>query len=199
MTNPDPFKTYLQKLRQNLSTGAATEHTHRSALEALLETVDDGVLVTNEPRRVECGAPDYVITRAHTPIGYVEAKDVGTNLDTAERSEQLRRYRASLNNLILTDYLEFRWYVEGEHRETARLATVTRDGKVKRSKGGVQAVTDLLQKFFAQEAPTLGRPRELAWRMAALARMIRNLIEETFRREAEEGMLHAQLKAFRET
>ena len=196
MTNPDPFKTYLQKLRQK---GAATEHTHRSALEALLETVGDGVLATNEPRRVECGAPDYIITRAHTPIGYVEAKDVGASLDTAERSEQLRRYRASLNNLILTDYLEFRWYVEGEHRETARLATVTRDGKVKRSKDGVQAVADLLQKFLVQEVPIHGRPGELAQRMAALARMTRDLIEETFRRETEQGMLHAQLKAFRET
>ena len=199
MTNPDPFKTYLQKLQKNLSTGAATEHTHRSALEALLEAVGDGVLATNEPRRIECGAPDYVITRAQTPIGYVEAKDVGASLDTAERSEQLRRYRASLNNLILTDYLEFRWYVEGEHRETARLATVTRDGEVKRSKDGVQAVADLLQKFLAQEVPIHGRPGELAQRMAALARMTRDLIEETFRRETEQGMLHAQLKAFRET
>jgi len=199
MTNPDPFKTYLQKLQKNLSTGAATEHTHRSALEALLEAVGDRVLATNEPSRVECGAPDYVITRAHTPIGYVEAKDVGASLDTAERSEQLQRYRASLNNLILTDYLEFRWYVEGEHRETARLATVTRDGKVKRSKDGVQAVADLLQKFLVQEVPIHGRPGELAQRMAALARMTRGLIEETFRWETEQGMLHAQLKAFRET
>ena len=199
MSNPDPFKTYLQKLQKNLSTGAATEHTHRSALEALLEAVGDGVLATNEPRRVECGAPDYVITRAQTPIGYVEAKDVGASLDTAERSEQMRRYRASLNNLILTDYLEFRWYVEGEHRETARLATMTRDGQVKRSKGGAQAVSDLLQKFLVQEVPIHGRPRELAQRMAALARLTRDLIEETFRRETEQGMLHAQLKAFRET
>jgi len=199
MSNPDPFRAYLQRLRTNLSTGAATEHTHRSALEALLETVGDGVLATNEPRRVECGAPDYIITRAQTPIGYVEAKDVGTSLDTAERSEQMQRYRASLNNLILTDYLEFRWYVEGEYRETARLATVTRDGKVKRSGGGAQAVADLLQKFLAQEVPIHGRPGELAQRMAALARMTRDLIEETFRRETKQGMLHAQLKAFRET
>jgi len=199
MTNPDPFRTYLQELRRNLSTGSATELTHRAALQALLEALGDGVQAINEPQRVECGAPDYILTRAGTPIGYVEAKDIGTSLDTAERSEQLGRYRASLSNLILTDYLEFRWYVEGEHRETARLATVTRDGQVKRSKGGAQAVSDLLQKFFAQEVPTLGRPRELAERMAALARMTRNLIEETFRRETEEGTLHAQLKAFRET
>ncbi len=199
MSNPDPFRTYLQKLWKNLSTGAATEHSHRPALQELLEAVADGVSVINEPRRVACGAPDYVITHAHTPIGYVEAKDVGANLDAAERSEQVRRYRASLNNLILTDYLEFRWYVEGEHRETARLATVTGDGEVKRSRGGTQAVADLLQKFFVQEMPSQGRPRELARRMAALARMIRDLIEETFRREAGQGMLHAQLKAFRET
>ncbi len=199
MSNSDPFKTYLQKLRRNLSTGAATEHTHRPALQDLLEAAGDRVLAINEPRRVECGAPDYIITRAHTPIGYVEAKDVGTSLDVAERSEQMRRYRASLNNLILTDYLEFRWYVEGERRETARLATVTRDGKIKRSKDGVQAVASLLQKFLLQEVPIHGRPGELARRMAALARMMRDLIEETFRRETEQGMLHAQLKAFRET
>jgi len=199
MGDSDSFNTYLRKLRRNLSTGEATEHTHRLALQALLEAVGDGVSVVNEPRRVECGAPDYVITRAHTPIGYVEAKDVGASLDTAERSEQLRRYRASLNNLILTDYLEFRWYVEGEHRQTARLATVTKDGKVKSSRAGVQAVADLLQNFFVQEVPIHARAGELAQRMAALARMTRDLIEETFRRETEQGMLHAQLKAFRET
>jgi len=80
MGNPDLFKTYLQVLQRSLSTGAATEHTHRPALQYLLEAVGDGVLVINEPKRVECGAPDYIITRAKTPIGYVEAKDVGTNL-----------------------------------------------------------------------------------------------------------------------
>jgi len=80
MSNPDPFKTYLQKLQQSLSTGAATEHTHRLALQYLLEAVSDGVSAINEPKHVECGAPDYIITRAKTPIGYVEAKDVGTSL-----------------------------------------------------------------------------------------------------------------------
>ncbi len=55
------------------------------------------------------------------------------------------------------------------------------------------------QKFFIQEVPTIGRPRDLAQRMAALARLIRKLIEETFSREIEEGALHAQFKAFRDT
>ncbi len=194
-----PFKVYLKELQKNLSTGQATEHTHRSALKTLLESVGENITAINEPKRIECGAPDYIITRAGTPIGYVEAKDVGVSLDAAERSEQMRRYRDSLSNLILTDYLEFRWYVEGEQRETARLATLTIDGRIRARRGGIQAVSGLLQKFFAQVAPTVGTPRELAQRMAALAGMTRDLIEETFKRESEEGMLHAQLKAFRET
>jgi len=194
-----PFRVYLKELQKNLSTGQATEQTHRSALKTLLESVGENITAINEPKRIECGAPDYIIARAGTPIGYVEAKDVGRSLDAAERSEQLRRYRESLNNLILTDYLEFRWYVEGEHRETARLATLTIDGRIRTRRGGIQGVSGLLQKFLAQAAPTVGTPKELAQRMAALARMTRDLIEETFKRESEEGALHAQLKAFRET
>ena len=197
--SPDVFRDYLRNIEKSLATGSATEHTHRPALKALLEAVGENVTAINEPQRIECGAPDYIITRAGTPVGYVEAKDVGRSLDAAERSEQMRRYRESLNNLILTDYLEFRWYVEGEHRETARLATLTSDGRVRTRRGGDQAVSGLLQKFFAQMMPTVGTPQELAQRMAALARMTRDLIEETFRRESEEGALHAQLKAFRET
>ncbi len=194
-----PFKLYLQEIEKNLSTGQATEQTHRLALEALLEAVGEGITAINEPRRIECGAPDYILTRAGTPVGYVEAKDVGKSLDEAERSGQLARYRESLSNLVLTDYLEFRWYVEGEHRETARLATLTSDGRVRARRDGIQAVSELLQKFFAQVVPTVGTPKELAQRMAALARMTRDLIQETFKRESEEGALHAQLKAFRET
>ena len=74
MSTSDPFGTYLRQLQKNLSTGAASEHTRRSALKALLEATGHGVLAINEPKRVECGAPDY-ITRAGTPIGYVEANE----------------------------------------------------------------------------------------------------------------------------
>ena len=84
-----------------------------------------GLTATNEPRHVECGAPDFVISTktAHGPliVGYIETKDVGIGLDEVERSEQLRRYFAGLRNLILTDYLEFRWYVDGQLRQKAQL------------------------------------------------------------------------------
>jgi len=182
----------------NIFLEALLEQEKTASVRSFLESTDVESLF-NEPKRVECGAPDYIITCAETPIGYVEAKDIGADLSKEERSDQIRCYCVSLNNLILTDYLEFRWYVKGEHRETVRLATVTLDGKVKRSKDGAQAVADLFQRFFAQEVPVIGRPQDLVQRMAALARMIRELIEETFKRESETATLHAQLEAFRET
>ncbi len=199
MVDVTPLRSYLRSIEQNLATGDATEHTHRSALETLIESLGDGLQAINEPRRIACGAPDLIVVRGQTPIGTIEAKDVGTNLEAVEGSEQLERYRDSLHNLILTDYLAFRWYVGGELRETARLGRVARDGSIERDSDGLQAVADLLERFYAQQVPTIGRPVELAGRMAALARMIRGLIEETFARESERGSLHAQMQAFRET
>ena len=111
------YQAYLVEIQNNLSTGDATEHTHRLALQKLLESVGDGINVINEPRRIQCGAPDLRILRGPVPLGYIEAKDVGASLKEAARSDQLRRYRAAQPNLILTDYLEFWWYVDGERRE----------------------------------------------------------------------------------
>ncbi|HEM60662.1 MAG TPA: hypothetical protein ENO24_00055, partial [Chloroflexi bacterium] len=199
MANPDPFRTYLDEVRRKLATDVAKEHAYRGALGGLLEATGDGIQAINDSAQVACGAPDFIVLRAATPVGYVEAKDIDTSLDDAARTDQLKRYRESLSNLILTDYLEFRWYVEGQERERARLGTVTQDGKVRSTKAGLQDLSDLLRRFFAQEPPMLGTPRELAQRMAGLARMTRDLIQKAYKREGKEGRFHSQLAAFRET
>jgi len=105
-----PLPEYLRAIEKELSASNATEHTHRPALKALLEDFAPGVTATNEPQRIACGAPDFIVTRGVAILGYIEAKDIGKNLDETEKSEQLKRYRDSLTNLILTDYLEFHWY-----------------------------------------------------------------------------------------
>ena len=53
----------------------------------------DRITATNEPRKIACGAPDFIISRDLLPLGYIEAKDVGVDLGRVERSEQLVRYR----------------------------------------------------------------------------------------------------------
>ena len=194
----DSIRQYLKSLEQELAAGNATEQTHRPALKALIEALAPEVKATNEPRHVECGAPDFAISRpvGLLTIGYAETKDIGKSLDEAERSEQLRRYRRSLGNLVLTDYLEFRWYVEGERRQTARLARTDLKGKLAPEKGGAQAVTELLQNFLAHQPQQINTPQELALRMARLTHMIRDIIVEAFAKERASNLLWDWRRAF---
>lgn len=194
------FKVYIQSVGKNLSLGNATEHTHRAALGNLLESLETGITATNEPKRMtDVGAPDYILTRSGVPLGYVEAKDVGVDLRKSERTDQLKRYRAALPNLILTDYLEFHHYVEGKHRATARIAEEGEDGKLRIDEAGIEEAKRLLRGFFAVDPPVIGTPRELAERMAAQAHEIREVIKRTFEQEGSRGQLHTQLQAFRQT
>jgi hypothetical protein len=192
------FRKYIGDVERERAAGKATEPTYYPYLKNLLEGLGTGISATSNPKRIECGAPDFEVCRGETRVGYVEAKDVGTSLDEAEKTEQLRRYRASLPNLVLTDYLEFRWYVDGERRAAARLGMVALDGKVKRDGKGMEAVGELLGEFLAREAEVVGTPKGLAVRMARLARMIRDLIVAAFEKEAAGGTLHTQITAFRE-
>ena len=52
MTNPDPFRTYLDEVRRKLATGIAKEHAYRGALERLLKDTGDGVQPVNEPSHI---------------------------------------------------------------------------------------------------------------------------------------------------
>src|SRR5947209_14987399 len=127
---------YLRAIEKAYRNGNATEHTYRSNLKDLCESLFPGIAATNEPKRIKCGAPDFIITNKQTPLGYIETKDVGISLDQVERTDQMKRYLGSLANLILTDYLEFRWYVSGQLRMNARLAKVGANNKLLPENGG---------------------------------------------------------------
>ncbi len=195
---PTPFDLYLAKIEQDLRGGKATEHTYRSTLETLLETLAPNIIASNDPKHISAGAPDFHIARGQVPLGYIETKDVGKNLDEIEQSDQLKRYRQSLNNLILTDYLEFRWYVEGKHRLTTRAATFGKNKKLVVDAAGVAATQALFQQFYATQTPTVGIPKELAQRMANLTRFVRGQILNTLAQESDTDVFHKHLAAFRE-
>ncbi len=190
------FSTYLKQVAAAFKAGNATEHTHRPALKTLIEALGTGIVATNEPKRIKCGAPDFIVTRKHIPLGYIEAKDIGANLDEIEEDEQVKRYRASLRNLVLTDYLEFRLYRNGELVQNAQVAKVQKNGVLRSDQAGIQLVNTLLTWFLQADVPSVASPRELAQRMAWLAQLIRDLIRQTFSQEGAEGELHAQFGAF---
>jgi predicted helicase len=193
------FNNYINNIQTNWQAGNSTEHTHRSALQKLVESFAQGITATNEPKRIACGAPDYIITRSQIPLGYIEAKDIGKCLNQVERSNQIKRYFSSLNNLIVTDYLEFRWYVGGEKRLAAKLANgITGKRRLQLEPKGAEELTQLLNGFLTVEAPTINTPQELAQRMAKQAQLIRDLIYEALKQDRENSSLQSQLKSFRE-
>ena len=185
------FRGYVGELNRSLSVGNATEHTHRPALKTLLEAIDGSITATNEPARIECGAPDYSISVNGLTVGYIEAKDIGISLDAIERDsnrsnpgspngEQLKRYRTALPNLIFTNYTEFRWYVNGVRRSVAVLADNDGGGKLTVNRDDISVVSELLSAFFAESPEPVSRPEELALRMARLTHMIRDVVQEAF-------------------
>jgi hypothetical protein len=190
------LKHYFITIENTLKAGNATEHTHRPALKALLESLDLHITATNEPKRIACGAPDYIITRDDLTIGYIEAKDVGKSLAETERTDQLKRYRRALDNLILTDYLEFRWYVGGELRQESRLAQAQSGGKLKTEKDGLKAVEELLQNFLAHRPQDINTPKDLAERMARLTHIIRDIIIAAFETDQVSMLLQGWRDAF---
>ncbi|HEY83295.1 MAG TPA: N-6 DNA methylase [Dehalococcoidia bacterium] len=197
------FAAYLKSIQTTLAAGYASEGSHYPSLKVLLESLGEGISATSLPSRIECGAPDFVITKDSTTVGYLEAKDVGKPLDEIEQGkgsdgERFQRYLSSLPNLVLTNYLEFRWYVNGAYRLSATLGRLTKEGKIKRDKDGEKAVGELLGEFLAHRAEGIGTPKELALRMARLAQMIRSFIVAAFQKEPESESLHVQLSAFRD-
>ncbi|MBI2423131.1 MAG: DNA methyltransferase [Candidatus Hydrogenedentes bacterium] len=191
------MRAYLKEIERQLATGRATEHTHRAALQRLLESQAKGITATNEPTRIACGAPDFIVAHGLVTVGYVEAKDIGANLDEVERSEQLKRYFDGLPNLILTNYLEFRMYHEGEYVMEARLALMGSGGKLRPNAVGNTAFKELCQAFLNASLPTVATPHNLAQRMAGTARILRDAIQLAFNQEDKTSTLHGQLESFR--
>jgi predicted nuclease of restriction endonuclease-like RecB superfamily len=116
------FDAYIRSIQSNYSRGS--ERTHYPALKNLLDNPSVGIDAAIEEKGNKAGIPDFTVRRRDLLVGYVEAKDIGLDLDQVEKTEQLQRYRESLDNLILTNYLEFRWYVEGKQRLKVILAQI---------------------------------------------------------------------------
>ena len=193
-----PIHDYIQSLEKELAAGNTTEHSHRPALKSLFQALNPAITATNEPQHITAvGAPDFRIIKNKLATGYVECKDIGKNLYETLETEQLKRYLHSFTNLLLTDYLEFRWYVGGKLRLKKTLGTAEKN-KINQDKESLPELEQLLISFLNNEPEPIGSPKELAGHMARLAHMIREIIINALKKELVTGSLHAQWQAFRE-
>jgi predicted helicase len=195
---------YTSSINSRYKAGNATEHTFRSDLQQLIESLVPGIRATNEPKRQSCGAPDYILTRKEIPVGFIEAKDIGDkDLDGSKKTgnkEQFDRYKASLNNIVFTDYLDFHFYRDGKSVSKISIAELTDKG-IKPLSDNYTAFENLIKDFCSNPGQTIKSSKKLAEMMAAKARLLSEIIEKALTSDEtnqEDSTLKDQMNAFKE-
>lgn len=201
------IEQYIKAINEQFRTGIAREHSYRPMLQQLLDEKLPSLVVTNEPARINCGAPDFIISskKTNTPVFYIEAKDIDDrDLDgRKDNKEQFSRYKKSLDHIIFTDYLDFHLYENGEWVKNVRLAEVHGD-KICLCKESVEDFNALIGHISTTRPATITSAKRLAEQMAAKARILSSTINNAFclaeeNEDAYEAnkQLQAQLDAFR--
>src|SRR5690554_4563341 len=198
------LEDYIDNLDQRYRLGNATEHTYRGDLQQLLESLVQTIRATNEPKRQSCGAPDYILTKKDIPVGFIEAKDIGDkDLDGTKKTgnkEQFDRYKASLNNLIFTDYINFHLYREGEFITKISIAEITDKG-IKSLPENFGNFENLIKDFCVHVGQTIKSSKKLAEMMAGKARLLSDIIEKSLTSDEENqenSTLKDQMLAFKQ-
>jgi len=198
------IESYIDNLNQRYTLGNATEHTFRGDLQQLLETLLPEIRATNEPKRQSCGAPDYILTKKEIPIGFIEAKDIGDKDLLGKKKtgnkEQFDRYKASLSNLIFTDYIDFHIYQDGEFITKIAIAEVV-DNQIKPLPENFANFKNLISDFTTHISQNIKSSKKLAEMMAGKARLLSDVIEKSLISDEdnlEDTTLKEQMHAFKD-
>ena len=194
---------YLAALNRLHATGRAREHAYRGDLQQLLSTIlTEDFTVVNEPSQVRnVGNPDYLIRNTNgVAVGYIEAKDIGKDIDDKAYRKQFDRYRKGLDNLIITDYLRFDFYQSGELVHTVTIGELSGTTIVARG-GEYDRFVNLIRDFGQFVNQTIRSPKRLAELMAGKARLLQNILFRAVTKDLEannETELTQQFTTFRD-
>jgi predicted helicase len=204
------LKTYLKRLHAIHMQGDAREESYYSALEGLFNDYAESagkknVRITVLPKRTEAGNPDFRIWDGRQHItGYIEAKDISVhNLAALESSGQIKKYLSTFPNLILTNFFEFRLYVNGSFVESVQVGRpfiVYQLEKVPPVENE-EAFLRLLEKYFSFSLPKVHDAKTLAVELAKRTRFLKDEVIAQELREEErtgKGFIRGFYKAFRD-
>lgn len=194
---------YIESINGRYRLGNTTEHSFRGDLQNLIESLVPTIKATNEPKRQSCGAPDYIITKKDIPVGFIEAKDIGDkDLEGQKKTgnkEQFDRYRASLDNLIFTDYINFNFYQDGTLVTRIAIGEQTEKG-ITPLPNNFLSFENLIKEFCTHVGNTIKSPKRLAEMMAGKARLLSDVIEKALTSDEENeanSTLKEQMEGFK--
>ena len=149
--------------------------------------MNPNVVAVNEPARSAHGAPDFIFLNKSNKdliLGYAETKDLDVDLDQIEKSEQLKRY-LGYPNLILTNYLEFRFFRNGEKYQTIKAAEI-KYGVVQNIEYSFSALEHEIKAFLSGKPETIKSAEKLAKIMGGKTARIRENVQRFLDGEKDE-------------
>jgi hypothetical protein len=203
------LRPYLKNISKVANQGDAREESYYSILKELLNQYAESVgktkvHITTLPKKTEAGNPDFRVWDGKQHIvGYIEAKaPTAENLDHTEHSEQLKRYRHTFPNLILTNFFEFRLYRDGVLIEKVLIARpfIAHQLKTVPPVEKEPEFLKLLEKFFSFSLPKVHSARSLAVELAKRTRFLRDEVVALELEEAEKhrkGFIFGFYEAFK--
>jgi hypothetical protein len=177
------LKQYLSNLQNTFNRGDAREESYYKHLEELILQFAESqkikkVSITILPKKTEAGNPDFRVWDGGNHItGYIEAKDPSiTNLDTIENSEQLKRYRSTFPNVILTNFYEFRLYRKDELIKKVFIGRpfLAKKLKIAPPAENEKEFMELMGTFFSFSLPQISDSKTLALELAKRTRFLRD-------------------------
>ncbi len=204
------LKTYLKKISETSLHGDAREESYYSVLKDLFDEYCRSIgkkksHVTVLPKKTEAGNPDFRVWDGIQHItGYIEAKDPNVeNLDRIEDTDQLKRYLRTFPNLILTNFLEFRLYRNGQMTDKVLIGRPVILNKIKTTPPVEKEAElfQLLEKFFSFSIPKVYDAKNLAMELAKRTRFLKDEVISQELREEEitgKGFIGGFYEAFKE-
>jgi len=175
------FQEYVAEVKSKFVRGDYTEMTFRTPFENFIESLNAEFGLFQEPeRKRKLGAPDFQAFRKAVKVGYIETKDIGKNLDDELESEQMRKYKSSIDNIILTNYGRFIAIRKGQTIFDLTLfdpADLQNPTYVIPDKKATEFLK-IADTFFGYSLPTIVSAEELAKELARRARLLRDLTRE---------------------
>jgi len=164
---------------------------YRTDFENLLKGIFDSINVKridHDARAKQGNKPDFVVLKNDVPILYIEAKDIGISLDKVEKSEQMARY-FGYANLVLTDYLEFRFYRNGlPYGEPIKIADCDlKERTINAYSQNYELLTKTLLDFAQSHKEPIKSGAHLAKIMGGKAQRIRDNVHQFLGGESEQN------------
>jgi predicted helicase len=189
------IKDYLKNIAKTTAQGDAREESYYAHFANFLyeyasEIEKSHIRITTLPKKTEAGNPDFRVWDGKQHIvGYIEAKKPGENLDDIEESEQLKRYRSTFPNLILTDFYEFRLYRNGNLIKKVFIARnfIAKKLQMTPALENEEQFTSLLNEFFSFSLPKVYTAENLAIELAKRTGFLRDEVVAIELEEEEKG------------